>query len=68
MRIAHNRLNFLRNATKGHDMKTIEIIEFTQEQDKTVKLAFNAEHLKDEITLSKLFDEYDFDSLDDEDN
>lgn len=47
-------------------METIEIIDFTQDQDKTVKLAFNAEHLKDELSLKKQFnDDYDFD-FDDE--
>ncbi|AIW02879.1 hypothetical protein [Acinetobacter phage P577] len=47
-------------------MNTIEIIDFTQEQEETIKQAFQAEHLKDELSLKKQFnDEYDF-NFDDE--
>lgn len=46
-------------------METIEIIYFTQDQENTVKQAFKAEYLKDDIKLLKDFD-YDFD-FDDED-
>lgn len=67
LRIAHNRLNFSGNATKGHNMETIVIIDFTEDQQKTIELAFNVEHLKDELSLNKQFnDDYDFD-FDDED-
>ena len=42
-------------------METITIIDFTKDQEKTVKLAFNTEYLKDELSLKKQFnDEYDF--------
>ena len=64
--IIHTRLNFSRNATKGHKMETIANIDFNQDQEKTVKLAFNTEHLKDELSIEKMFnDEYDF-NFDDE--
>ena len=53
---------------KGHKTEKLAIIDFTQDQEKTVNLSFKSECLKDQITLSKLFDEYDFDSSDDEDN
>lgn len=47
-------------------METIAIIDFTQDQEKTVKLAFNIEHLKDELSIEKQFnDDYDF-NFDDE--
>lgn len=41
-------------------------VELTTEQQVTIENAFKSEYLKDEIALSKLFDEYDFDSLDDD--
>mgnify|MGYP007126645022 CR=1 FL=1 len=46
-------------------METIAIIDFTQDQEKTIKLAFNTEHLKDELSIKKQFDDYDF-NFDDE--
>lgn len=45
-------------------METITIIDFTQDQEKTVNLTFNTEHLKDELSIKKQFD-YDF-NFDDE--
>ena len=43
------------------DVQNTQTIDFTKDQEKTVKLAFNAEHLKDELSLKKQFnDEYDF--------
>ena len=45
-------------------MESIEIIELTYDQEKTIKQAFKADYLKDEIEMAKLFD-YDF-NFDDE--
>ena len=47
-------------------MENVVIIDFTEDQQKTIELAFNVEHLKDELSLSKQFnDDYDF-NFDDE--
>ena len=44
----------------------MQIIELTQEQEKTISKSFGSEYLKDDLELARKFDEYDFDSLEDE--
>lgn len=45
-------------------MESLEIIELTYDQEKTIKQAFKTEHLKDELAIDQIFD-YDF-NFDDE--
>jgi len=45
-------------------LQDTDLIEFTVEQEATIKQAFKVEHLKDELALNKMFD-YDF-NFDDE--
>ena len=45
-------------------MESLEIIELTSEQQKTIDQAFKVDYLKDEREMAKLFD-YDF-NFDDE--
>lgn len=40
-----------------------ELVELSVDQQKTIVDSFKTEHLKDEISLNKMFD-YDFDDLD----
>ena len=66
MRIAHNRPKFIENVNTVRKMEDVIIIDFNEDQLKTIELAFNAEHLKDALSLKKHFDDdYDF-NFDDE--
>ena len=40
-------------------MESIEIVELTSEQQKTIDQAFNVDYLKDELAIDRMFD-YDF--------